>query len=1577
MIDRNSNFFEIPYYHDYLSPKLARAILENTKSINAVPGLTESKEFAGSEKIEDLHFLVNLYKILKSDLRHILKQRIKDREFLDQRVRACAAYNKQLGYSIDDPQYQTVIGQQDTEGRVVLGPLRSDYCHSGGRPVAPLPDFLQGPHVTLFGPPDSAKMSINAMNSYHRKLKGEPPVVEELLREIDVNPKWGADDEDSKTPLRGDLVEATKNLKSCFDGNLRWQEGEKNYELANEKLALPIKRFPGLALPATFLFFENNPIPLHLYDFAIHLNQNWNRPEALVFYVPKLENEEEAKYIHKMVFEAEAMIKNSHPSYQLGSVRLMIVLENPRAILRTHEIIDALYPYFVGASLGWHDFLGSTARLFKEDSNYRIPVKADPDIVIKYIKASHLLLADVVGSRGGIKVGGMYGVLPIGNDLSSPSFQITLLGFIKDVLIQMKRNLTGFWVAHPDFVRLGMALVSAWQKYQTGDKDALINLIHSLLQKKYHKEVITLIKDKDAEGLKTSSPGYVRSLVVADIKESDFIPNNHIDEIRYNVFQTLQYLADWLSGNGCVALPANIRGIPVRIMDDLATAERSRWEVWHELHHGRFPIEEFIKIAHEEMHFIRKDLSNQKKIVAVKWDEKTSRWYPLAFKIMLKLMTDPRPVEFASELLMPFTIDKIRNSENAWNELMIHDHEKYALTPYTDRLNHYFEVCGCLSWAKEMARLEFLDLKLAKHKMLQFSFQQINEAAFFHGDIGESKKTLDTMAKREQSKVLKDNEDIRSQLQLLALKYQKKFKMKFLISAKDKTGSEILKALTARIKNSRKQEQKHARLALWEISEKRLLQNLGPLQTFDFIEKLRQEYKIKRVSVSVLSSAPGGTIQDVAFGDCDASTWFQLASLSKTLSAVWLSELFRKNELSLNASVNSILGQFKSPFRLKGPFADEVQLEHLLGHVALNMHYVKGFSSRKKMPGISQLLIEPRKWGYEPIEVLGAPGVKFNYSGGGFLVLEHIVECLEKKSLRQSEKNFFKSLALKEVSFYPKSTNKKLADGCKDDGLRISEGRYQFPGFAAGAMGTTHEMAKVLRQLEMAFHRIEGAKGISHDTAVQMLHGRDRGSYEFMGVRCGLGVFVAEAGANRLMIHQGANDGFRALYVHCFSGPDRGKGFVVCAAGENKTVKFIAAVAQELLYKLNFQGVDFRKFVEEINLESVPDEQRVNKGYKNLVFNAFIPDIADENPVKGSLDPLFEFDICRDIQIQYVSNEKFARAENLFSPYLPAFDPELFCRQGKVMDSWETVRHNFQAPDSLHFSFREPQIIRYLSFSTQYHDGNHPESVRLLGQTAQSNEWVEVLAKTQLQGHSELKIKLIEATLPLKNVTVEIYPDGGLSRLRLYTDLPGEIKKEFRTVDEAVSVRFKEPIPKAKKPLSIMYLPPNEAEAKFNYQKIIGRSKKKKHARINLASSAFGAQIVSASNEHYGPAAQVISPYPPLHMFDGLESARSRDPGHYEEVIIEIAKATLLKEIVFDFQFFVNNNPNEIEVWGRNSVGKNIKGGPDWVLIGPRTNVKAFAGLKKTILVKCQSKINQIKVKVFPDGGINRIEVYD
>ena len=92
---------------------------------------------------------------------------------------------------------------------------------------------------------------------------------------------------------------------------------------------------------------------------------------------------------------------------------------------------------------GGDDFLASTARLFKHDPNYRIPVKADPNIVINHIKESHLILRKSLDTFGAIAIGGMYGTLY--EDGNPKSFEVSIIGYIKDVITQMKkRNLDGF-----------------------------------------------------------------------------------------------------------------------------------------------------------------------------------------------------------------------------------------------------------------------------------------------------------------------------------------------------------------------------------------------------------------------------------------------------------------------------------------------------------------------------------------------------------------------------------------------------------------------------------------------------------------------------------------------------------------------------------------------------------------------------------------------------------------------------------------------------------------------------------------------------------------------------------------------------------------------------------------------------------------------------------------------------------------------------------------------------------------------------------------------------------------------------
>jgi malate synthase len=599
-------------------------------------------------------------------LGQVLQQRVLDRAFIDAQTKSCTGPNQSIDFASGD--YQTVIGKRDASGRLVVGPLPEQTL---GSPVH-IPEFLRGDQITLFGPPDSAKMTINAMNALHRQLPGEHPLVAQLVSESGQVPRWGADSEDSKTPSAANMLAAQENLRACFAKEIDFTDSRgKRYALAASGLAKPVKRFVGLAIPDGNWLYIGNPLPLHLVDFGLHLFHNAQLLEALVFYVPKLENEEEAAYLAFMIAKAEALTKARLPAYKLGSVRVILVFENPRAIFRIGEMAEALHPYFLGGSLGWHDFLASAARLFKHDPNYRIPVKADPNIVINHIRESHQILVDHLSPIGAMKIGGMYGVLF--EEGNAASFEVSMVGYIRDVCTQLKRGLDGFWVAHPDFVRIGIALTESWRRLQADPTDAsLRTIVSNLIPNPIELEpLLEFLAGDDIEGLPSDHPNYPRGVLAADIATSDVISNEDPEEVRYNIFQALQYLADWLRGNGCVALPATLKNtsgetVFVRIMDDLATTERSRWELWHELHNGRVSKPLFEQILDEEIDFIRSDRVEPTKRVQVRWQGEAGRWYPAAVLLLRQLVLDPDPPEFASELLLPFTFDCVRNAADPW-----------------------------------------------------------------------------------------------------------------------------------------------------------------------------------------------------------------------------------------------------------------------------------------------------------------------------------------------------------------------------------------------------------------------------------------------------------------------------------------------------------------------------------------------------------------------------------------------------------------------------------------------------------------------------------------------------------------------------------------------------------------------------------------------------------------------------------------------------------------------------------------------------------------------------------------------
>ncbi|MGJ8725180.1 MAG: hypothetical protein ACSHYB_11530 [Roseibacillus sp.] len=654
--------FDIPAYLSFLPESLLKSLWEEAEPVEAVAELRVAsglrEKFPEIETDEALAFVCALYRENREALKQVLEQRVKDRAFMDRETLACVEKNEGVAYT--SPNYATVLGQKNEEGRLVIGPLDNE----GEVNKVVIPEFLVGDQVTLFGPPDTAKMSINAMNAFNRVSPDEPAIVTELAEAAGQVPRWGADNEDSKTPIMANFLQACQNLVGCFDGTLEFHDEKrgKSYRLDESGLSKPIKRIPGLALPDGNHLLEGNPLPLHLFDFAMHLWHNRTREEALVFYVPKLENEEEAAYLKGVIDSAERWIQEVEPSYVLGTIKLFIVFENPRAIFRIREIAQILEPHFLGGSLGWHDFLASAARLFKHDPNYRIPVKADPNIVINHIRESHRILVDALAPMDAIRIGGMYGVLY--EEGNAQSYLVSMVGYVRDVATQLKRGLNGFWVAHPAFVRTGLALVEAWRR----GPESVTELVRALVPDEVECEgLLEFVFAEDVEGLDKEDPRYLRAVLAATLEISDVIANDDPEEVRYNVFQALQYICDWLTGNGCVALPAtmqNSRGetVFIRVMDDLATTERSRWELWAEVNHGRVSRELFEEILQAELAFLKAGEDSDNKRVQVAWKGEAAKWYPIAAEILRRLVLDSEPVEFATELMMPFTLDYVRES---------------------------------------------------------------------------------------------------------------------------------------------------------------------------------------------------------------------------------------------------------------------------------------------------------------------------------------------------------------------------------------------------------------------------------------------------------------------------------------------------------------------------------------------------------------------------------------------------------------------------------------------------------------------------------------------------------------------------------------------------------------------------------------------------------------------------------------------------------------------------------------------------------------------------------------------------
>lgn len=394
-----------------------------------------------------------------------------------------------------------------------------------------------------------------------------------------------------------------------------------------------------------------------------------------------------------------------------------------------------------------------------------------------------------------------------------------------------------------------------------------------------------------------------------------------------------------------------------------------------------------------------------------------------------------------------------------------------------------------------------------------------------------------------------------------------------------------------------------------------------------------KDYVVDTISVGYARPSTKEVLTDSHFMEC--------ASLSKTVASAFCIEYFSEKGYPMSTGVNELLKIAGSSWLIRSSpssssassrpehdddeemveicpinpaWVDEISLAMLINHTAMGMHYVYGIPLSDDFPSVEQLLdgTYEEKYGYSPLYLERRPGKEFRYSGGGYLILQHLLECFEKMHIGEIMRPFLRKCGIEEEFSFdlilPEDT--KVAYGVLMKGKEVAPmdgGRLSFPPLAAGGLCTAKAMGTFLSHLAKAYDGQESP--IKQSTAVEMLSNSllDLGAFDFMRAKAGLGVFVAKAKENLVMLHQAANDGFRGVYMICFDGPDKGKGFVLMCNGDNPAVFFQSTLAKYLLgpEALDLNGVDFSA-TNEFDMTGLKQEQIVNLGLKELVLSGFL-----------------------------------------------------------------------------------------------------------------------------------------------------------------------------------------------------------------------------------------------------------------------------------------------------------------------------------------------------------------------------------
>jgi malate synthase len=351
-----------------------------------------------------------------------------------------------------------------------------------------------------------------------------------------------ADFEDATSPTWRNMVTGHTNLRDAIDGSITYDGSDgRHYELIENPATLLV-RPRGWHLPERHLLVDGDPVSGSLFDFGMYVFHCapllLARGAGPYFYLPKMESHLEARLWNDVFTMAQELVGMEH-----GTIKATVLIETLPAAFEMDEILYELRDHSAGLNAGRWDYIFSAIKCFRDDPEKVTPDRSAVTMTVPFMRAYADLLAATCHRRGAHAMGGMAALIPSRSDEAANDQ--ALEGVRQDKQREVEQGYDGTWVAHPDLVPVAREV---FEQGLAGRPNQLDN------RREVSVSAADLIALQDTPG---------------EITEAG---------LRTDVSVGFQYLSFWLGGRGAAAINS--------LMEDAATAEISRSQIWQWVHHG-------------------------------------------------------------------------------------------------------------------------------------------------------------------------------------------------------------------------------------------------------------------------------------------------------------------------------------------------------------------------------------------------------------------------------------------------------------------------------------------------------------------------------------------------------------------------------------------------------------------------------------------------------------------------------------------------------------------------------------------------------------------------------------------------------------------------------------------------------------------------------------------------------------------------------------------------------------------------------------------------------------------------------